>query len=180
VNYCSNCGSDAIAFKIPEGDHFPRFVCDECGTIHYTNPNMVVGCIIVKDEKIVLARRGIEPRKGYWNLPCGFLENDETIQQGAKREVYEETGLEVELDNLHIVYNLPQANQVYLIFKASISGGKAQLTLESTEIDFFALDAIPWDEIAFSSNSFAIKKYIENGWDDKNTHLGSYFKDKIR
>lgn len=158
MNYCSNCGSDAIAFKIPEGDHFPRFVCDECGTIHYTNPNMVVGCIIVKDEKIVLARRGIEPRKGYWNLPCGFLENDETIQQGAKREVYEETGLEVELENLHIVYNLPQANQVYLIFKASISGGKAQLTLESTEIDFFTLDAIPWDEIAFSSNSFAIKK----------------------
>ena len=148
--------------------------------IHYTNPNMVVGCIIIKDGKILLAKRGIEPRLGYWNLPCGFLENDETIQQGAKREVYEETGAIVELDNLHTVYNLPHANQVYLIFKATITDGHLKTTLESTEIEFYALDEIPWEEIAFSSNSFAIKKYIEHGWEDKTTHIGSFFKDKIR
>ncbi len=180
MNYCSNCGSDALTFKIPEGDHFPRFVCPDCDTIHYTNPNMVVGCVIIKDEKILLAKRGIEPRLGFWNLPCGFLENDETIQQGAKREVYEETGAVVELDNLHAVYNLPHANQVYLIFKATITDGKLQTTLESTEIEFFAADEIPWDEIAFSSNSFAIKKYFDHGWEDKTTHIGSFFKDKIR
>lgn len=141
---------------------------------------MVVGCLIVRDGKILLARRGIEPRLGYWNLPCGFLENEETIQQGAKREVYEETGATVELKNLHTVYNLPHANQVYLIFKASMVGDDLHTTLESTEIDFFAEDEIPWEEIAFSSNSFAIKKYLDHGWEDGTTHIGSYFKDKIR
>lgn len=167
-------------YKIPDGDHFPRFVCPDCDMIHYTNPNMVVGCIIDKDGKIMMARRGIEPRLGFWNLPCGFLENEETIQQGAKREVYEETGATVELGNLHTVYNLPHANQVYLIFKADMVGDEYRLTPESTEIRFFAPEEIPWDEIAFSSNAFAIKKYIEFGKDDTQTHIGSYFKDKIR
>lgn len=167
-------------YKIPEDDHFPRFVCPDCDTIHYTNPNMVVGCLIDKDGKIMLARRGIEPRLGFWNLPCGFLENEETVEQGAKREVYEETGATVELGNLHTVYNLPHANQVYLIFKADMVGDKYELTTESTEIRFFAPEEIPWDEIAFSSNAFAIKKYIEHGKADKITHVGSYFKDKIR
>ncbi len=141
---------------------------------------MVVGCLIDKDGKIMLARRGIEPRLGFWNLPCGFLENEETVEQGAKREVYEETGATVELGNLHTVYNLPHANQVYLIFKADMVGDKYELTTESTEIRFFASEEIPWDEIAFSSNAFAIKKYIEHGKADKITHVGSYFKDKIR
>lgn len=180
MNYCSNCGSNALTYKIPEGDHFPRFVCPECDTIHYTNPNMVVGCLIVKDEKIMLAKRGIEPRLGFWNLPCGFLENEETIQQGAKREVYEETGATVELTNLHTVYNLPHANQVYLIFKARMVGEEFYTTLESTEIEFFGKDDIPWEKIAFSSNAFAIKKYLDHGWEDTATHIGSYFKDKIR
>lgn len=138
---------------------------------------MVVGCLIVKDEKILLAKRGIEPQLGYWNLPCGFLENLETIQQGACREVFEETGAEVELQNLHTVYNLPHANQVYLIFKARIVGGKLQETLESTAIQFFDADQIPWKDIAFSSNAFALKKYLEHGWEDTSTHIGSYFKD---
>ncbi|WP_417608875.1 NUDIX hydrolase [Owenweeksia hongkongensis] len=180
MNYCSNCGSADLMYKIPEDDHFPRFVCPDCDTIHYTNPNMVVGCLIDKDGKIMLARRGIEPRLGFWNLPCGFLENEETVEQGAKREVYEETGATVELGNLHTVYNLPHANQVYLIFTADMVGDKYELTTESTEIRFFAPEEIPWDEIAFSSNAFAIKKYIEHGKADKITHVGSYFKDKIR
>lgn len=139
---------------------------------------MVVGCLIVKDDKILLARRGIEPRLGFWNLPCGFLENEETIQQGAQREVLEETGASVALSNLHTVYNLPHANQVYLIFKAKMVGEELHTTLESTEIKFFAKDEIPWGDIAFSSNAFAIKKYIDHGWDDHTTHIGSYFKDK--
>lgn len=128
----------------------------------------------------MLARRGIEPRLGFWNLPCGFLENEETVEQGAKREVYEETGATVELGNLHTVYNLPHANQVYLIFKADMVSDKYELTTESTEIRFFAPEEIPWDEIAFSSNAFAIKKYLEYGKANKITHVGSYFKDKIR
>jgi len=144
---------------------------------------MVVGCIIEKDNAIMLCRRGIEPRKGFWNLPCGFLENEETIQQGAKREVYEETGATVELQHLHVVYNLPHANQVYLIFKAKLEAEATwHTTLESTAIDFFPLDAIPWDEIAFSSNSFAIQHLINQKEKSQEAQLaiGSFFKDKIR
>lgn len=179
MNYCSHCGSSQFEFKIPEGDHLPRKVCANCGTIHYTNPNMVVGCIIEDQGKIMLAKRGIEPQKGFWNLPCGYLENEETIQQGAKREVYEETGATVELKHLHTIYNLPHANQVYLIFLASMISPEYHITPESTEIEFFSPEAIPWDAIAFSSNSFAIQKYLENIESDK-VHIGSYFKDKIR
>ena len=150
--------------------------------VHYSNPKMVVGCVIEDKGKIMLCRRGIEPRLGYWNLPCGYLENDETVQQGAKREVYEETGATVELGPLHIVYNLPHANQVYLIFLATMLKPDYHLTPESTEIEFFGLEEIPWKEIAFSSNSFAIKKLIEYHNSDRRHELsiGGYYKDKIR
>ncbi len=139
---------------------------------------MVVGCIIESEGKIMLAKRGIEPRRGFWNLPCGFLENKETIQQGARREVFEETGARVELENLHAVYNLPHANQVYLIFKAVMLSDEFHLTPESTEIRFFAENEIPWDDIAFSSNAFAIRKFFGNPRFDTTTHIGSYFKEK--
>lgn len=158
----------------------PRYVCASCERIHYSNPNMVVGCLIEYKGKLLLARRAIEPRKGYWNLPCGYLENEETIQQGAVREVYEETGASVDLGNLHTVYNLPHANQVYLIFKARMQGDHFQTTFESSEVALFDPQDIPWDEIAFSSNSFALKKYLEYGWEDTTTHIGSYFKERIR
>lgn len=156
-----------------------RYVCANCKTIHYSNPNMVVGCLIDQEGKIMLAKRGIEPQKGYWNLPCGYLENEETVEQGARREVYEETGATVRLSHLHTVYNLPHANQVYLIFLAYMISPEYHLTPESTEIEFFAPEDIPWDEIAFSSNSFAIKKYFENK-NSKEVYIGSFFKDKIR
>ncbi len=181
MNYCSECGHNVLDYRIPQGDHTPRYVCMNCETIHYQNPNMVVGCLITYKQKILLARRGIEPRKGYWNLPCGYLENEETVEQGAKREVHEETGALVELGPLHTVYNLPHANQVYLIFLAEMNDPYYHTTPESTEIGFFAPEDIPWDELAFSSNAFALKKYIENGQSDPHpVHLGSYFKDKIR
>jgi ADP-ribose pyrophosphatase YjhB (NUDIX family) len=158
MNFCSNCGSDNIDFIIPTGDERKRFVCAQCKTIFYHNPRMIVGCIIEnKLGEIMLCRRGIEPRLGFWNLPCGFLENDEKIEDGALREVKEETGAEVKLEGLHIVYNLPKAQQVYLIFKAKMQSEHFQLTPESTEIAFFPLANIPWEELAFSSNAFALK-----------------------
>jgi ADP-ribose pyrophosphatase YjhB (NUDIX family) len=141
---------------------------------------MVVGCIIEKDNAVMLCRRGIEPRKGYWNLPCGFLENNETVQDGAAREVLEETGAAVILEGLHTVYNLPHANQVYLIFKASLQKDATwHLTPESTEIEFFKLSDIPWDEIAFSSNSHAIKHLIAQKADSKTpiVSVGTYIKE---
>jgi len=164
VQYCSICGSDKLRWATPEGDHLPRHICGSCDTIHYDNPKMVVGCIIENDKgEIMLCRRGIEPRKDYWNLPCGYLENNETVEAGALREVYEETGAEVILEGLHTVYSLPHAQQVYLIFKARLApNAHWHLTPESTEIVFFGLQDIPWAEIAFSSNTFAIERFREN------------------
>lgn len=172
MNYCSNCGSSNIEFIIPKGDNRPRYYCPDCGMIHYINPNMVVGCIPIYEGKIMLAKRGIEPRLGYWNLPCGFLELDEDVKTGAIREVKEETGIDVTINYLHTVYSVLKSNQVYLIFKAEMQHKEFTLTEESTAIKLFALDEIPWDEIAFSANLFALKKLIE---DEKNgfskTHI---------
>ena len=116
MNFCSNCGFGELDFVVPVGDNLARYYCGNCGTIHYQNPNMVVGAIALWEGKILLARRDIEPRKGFWNLPCGFLELNETVEEGAKREVLEETGALINLGPLQSVYNLPKAQQVYLIF----------------------------------------------------------------
>lgn len=173
MNYCPNCGSNALETRIPEGDHRPRQVCSNCNTIHYSNPLMVVGCLVVNDGKVLLARRGIEPRKGFWNLPCGFMENDETTEVGALREVLEETGLSVEIQHLHTVYSVVPANQVYIIYKAKATNTSYTLTPESTEISFFAPEDIPWDEIAFTANMHALKAFVENP-DSTDVHLGSH------
>ncbi len=175
MNYCSHCGSDKLETLLPVGDHRPRIVCSSCRTVHYQNPLAVVGCLIIDNGEVLLAKRGIEPRKGYWNLPAGFMENDETVEQGAMREVEEETGLGVSIDRLHSVFSVVHANQVYLIFRASTSSRDFKLTPESTEIKFFKPNEIPWDEIAFSSNSHALKSYFGNPDSDK-VHLGSYIR----
>ena len=179
MNFCSNCGSDALEFRIPDGDNLPRFCCEKCGTILYQNPRVVVGAIPVWDGKIMLARRGISPRKGFWNLPCGFLELNETVEEGALREVLEETGARVNLTGLHTIYNLPDAHQLYIIFTANMASDYFTATSESTEIQLFKVENIPWDEIAFSSNSFALKNYIndlEQGF--KHVHIGTFKKSK--
>jgi ADP-ribose pyrophosphatase YjhB (NUDIX family) len=121
---------------------------------------MVVGCLVENEGKILMARRGIEPRKGYWNLPCGFLENNESVEEGAQREVFEETGARVDLLFPHCVYNLTKAQQVYFIFLARMNAPEYHLTEESTEISFFDENDMPWDEIAFTSNIYALRKYF--------------------
>ncbi len=176
MNFCSHCGSDQLEMRIPDGDHRLRYVCLQCKTIHYTNPNMVVGCIVEKEGRVLLAKRGINPRLGYWNLPCGFLENGETIQEGAVREVFEETGVKVRLGHLHTVYNLIHARQVYLIFTAEMIGEHFETTPESTEIAFFDENTVPWEEMAFSSNTFALEKYFKADLSEQQTYIGPYRK----
>lgn len=122
---------------------------------------MIVGCLVLNDKgEILLARRGIEPRYGYWNLPAGFMENEEGVEEGAIREVLEETGAQVAIQKLHSIYNLLKAHQVYLFFRAKMLNDHVELTPESTEIKFFAPDDIPWDELAFSSNAHALKHWL--------------------
>ena len=141
---------------------------------------MVVGCLVIQDGKVLMAKRNIEPRKGYWNLPCGFLENNETAKEGAVREVWEECMAKVEVDGLHCTYDLVGVHQVYLIYKAHMLEPGFGTTYESSEVQFMAPDEIPWDEIAFISSKFALKRWIEHpDAEVPNVHMGSFEKYRV-
>lgn len=176
MNYCSHCGSHQLVFEVPEGDNRPRFICKNCHSIHYQNPRMVVGCLPVFEDKILLCRRSIPPRKGLWNLPAGYLENGETVEEGAVRETWEEAQASVRIIKLHCLYNLPHVHQVYLHFLAEMESAAFSPGPESLEVALFSLDNIPWDEIAFSSSSFAIQEYITHGSQYSGVHVGTYHK----
>lgn len=174
MKYCAYCGSE-VHFGAIDGDHLPRFHCPACLTIHYQNPRVIVGCIPVWENKIVLCRRGIEPQYGFWNIPGGFLENGEPVEIGAAREAHEEAGLRVNLYHLQSVFTVPSVNQVHLHFLCQVLDNQWFLTSETTEIQLFAPSEIPWHDIAFASNRFALKAYIDDLATQKNsTHMGSY------
>lgn len=161
MNFCSQCGSKDIHLHL-EQDRFVRYICKSCETIHYKNPLTVVGCLpVYQGNQILLCRRGINPRKGFWNLPAGFMELNESVEEGAKREAKEETGLDVALIRLHSVYTSRKKNQVMLHFLATVSDLQYTLNEETTEIKLFHFDHIPWDELAFHSNVFAIENYLK-------------------
>ena len=170
--YCSNCGQEVI-LKFAEGRD--RFVCEHCEIIHYTNPKIVTGALCVWEDKVLLCRRAIEPRRGFWNLPAGYLEDFEKAEDGAIRETWEEAGAEIEIDKVFTVYNLPQANQVYIHFLARLKDGIVRNGEERIESALFTEDEIPWKELAFTSSAFALRKFFE---DRKmkffNTHLGTF------
>ncbi|KAA3617525.1 MAG: NUDIX domain-containing protein [Calditrichaeota bacterium] len=172
MKYCSNCGN-RVSLKIPEGDTHARFVCDNCHVIHYQNPRMVVGCLPIWDDKILICKRAIEPKYGLWTLPAGFMENGETVEEGALRETLEESGAEVKIERLHSLYSLPQANQVYAIYLANMTSAYFDPGTESLECKLITVDQIPWDEIAFTAIKFSLKKYVENlTLKSKSTFLG--------
>ncbi|MEL6672203.1 MAG: NUDIX hydrolase [Bacteroidota bacterium] len=160
MNFCSQCGSAALLFRIPKGDNRPRFVCTDCGTIHYQNPNMVVGCLPVYEGKILLCKRAIAPREGYWNLPAGYLENGETAEDGAKRETMEEAGVKVDILRMHALYSIPRINQIYLFFLGKLPSPELNPGEESLDARLFAPEEIPYDQMAFPSSTFAIKHYL--------------------
>ncbi len=148
MNFCSECGN-AVEVSIPEGDNRPRHVCPSCGTIHYQNPKVVVGCIPVWEERVLLCRRAIEPRYGLWTVPAGFMENGETSQQGAARETLEEACARVAVEGLYTLFNLPHINQVYLLYRSRLLDLDFAAGEESLEVALFREQEIPWDEIAF-------------------------------
>ena len=119
MKYCSECGSETEK-NIPEGDNRERDCCRSCGLIHYSNPKIIVGTIPAKNKSVLLCKRAIEPRYGKWTLPGGFLENGETVAQGAFRETFEETNTEVEMNELYAIFNVPQINQVYMLYLSLI------------------------------------------------------------
>jgi ADP-ribose pyrophosphatase YjhB (NUDIX family) len=161
MNFCSHCGAK-VAFKTPPGDHLPRHVCDQCGTVHYANPKLVVGCVPEFDQRILLCKRGIEPRLGYWTVPAGFMENGETLQQAAARESHEEAQTEVEIGSLLTVVHVTHAHQVHVFFRARMRHAHFGVTPESTEVKLVAIDEIPWNELAFPSTEFTLQRYLED------------------
>lgn len=172
MKYCSNCGSADLSYSVPSGDNRERYICSSCFTIHYSNPRIIVGVLATWGEKVLLCRRAIEPRSGLWNLPAGFLENNETAEQGAARETFEEANAKVEITRLHCVYSIPKANQVFLHFHGNMLSPEFSVTPESTEVALFAENEIPWDDIAFNSTEFALRKFFEDRKTVR-THIGS-------
>lgn len=177
MNYCSNCGHP-VEFTEIDNDHRKRHYCPNCGTIHYHNPKIVVGCIAHIGEKVLLCKRSIEPRYGMWNLPGGFLENGETVEQGALRELKEEANANIRIKRMHSLYSIPHINHIYMHFVGELVDGQYSIGEETSEVRLFGEQEIPWDELAFSSNTFALEKFFEN-LDKKinETFIGAFVKD---
>ena len=173
MKFCSNCGS-AVALKIPPGDSLPRHVCDGCGTIHYQNPKMIVGCIAEWENRILLCRRAIEPRHGLWTVPAGFMENGETTAQGAVRETLEEANARVEIGPLYAMYNIPHINQVYILFRARLLDLDFSAGAETLEARLFDEADIPWDALAFATvRNTLTHYYADRKAGNYSFHLGT-------
>jgi ADP-ribose pyrophosphatase YjhB (NUDIX family) len=173
MKFCSNC-AHPVSFSAVEGEHIPRFHCVRCNVIHYVNPKVIVGCLPIWEDKVMLCKRGIEPQYGLWNIPGGFMENDETTEEGAVREMYEETLGRVRVIGLHTVFNVVVVNQVHLHYLVEMVDLDYSLTPESIDIQLFTEAEIPWQDVAFASSKFALKKYFEDRKNNtRNTHIGS-------
>ncbi len=172
MKFCSQCG-DPVTLKIPDDDNRPRFVCGSCDRIHYENPKIIAGCLPIWEDKVLLCRRAIEPRHGYWTLPAGFMENDETIQQAAVRETMEEANARVELQELFTLLNLPHVSQVYMIFRSKLLDLDFKPGVESLETKLFSKNEVPWNELAFKTIEHTLKLYFEDyQHKDFQFHLG--------
>lgn len=161
MNFCSHCGRP-VELRIPPGDHLPRYVCAHCGTIHYQNPRIIAGCVPDHQGRILLCRRAIEPRLGYWTFPAGFMENGETVQQAAARESLEEAQAHVQVGSLLAVVHVIEARQVHMFFRATLPVAEFGISAESLEVGLFAQSDIPWENIAFPSIEFALRRYFSD------------------
>jgi len=159
MKFCSQCGG-AVSLLIPNGDNLPRHVCHCCGTIHYLNPKLVIGCVAEWEDRILLCRRSIAPRYGLWTLPAGFMENGESTSQGAVRETLEEACARVEILQLFSLVNVPHINQVHLFYRARLLDKAFSAGLETLETALFSEDSIPWQEIAFQSVTLCLRAYF--------------------
>jgi ADP-ribose pyrophosphatase YjhB (NUDIX family) len=160
MKFCSEC-AHPVALAIPEGDNRPRYVCPQCGTIHYENPKLVIGSLPVWESegelKVLLCKRAIEPRYGYWTLPAGFMENNETTAEAAIRETEEEAGANIELGSLYSLLNVAHVHQVHLFYLARLRDLDYEAGIESLEVRMFSEREIPWDDLAFPT----IRKTLE-------------------
>lgn len=148
MKFCSSCGG-GIEHRIPAGDDRERFVCSSCEHIHYVNPRVIVGCLPVYEGKVLLCKRAIEPRYGFWTLPAGFMENGETTAEGAARETWEEARARVSDLSLYRVFDVPYISQVYMFYRCDLDDGLFGVGPESLDTGLYDEDSVPWDDIAF-------------------------------
>ena len=176
MKFCSQCGAEVI-IRVPADDNRERYICDSCDTVHYQNPKVITGCIPVWEDKILLCRRAIEPRSGFWTLPAGFMELGETITEAALRETLEEADARVAILNLYVVLTLPHVNQVHMLFRSRLQDLNYKAGAETTEVNLFAEDEIPWSELAFGSIRHTLKFYFADRKKDKYPlHVGDLVK----
>lgn len=159
MKFCSNCASPVVK-RVPPGDSVPRWVCDACGEIHYQNPKLVVGAVPEWEGRLLLCRRAIEPRYGYWTLPAGFMENDETAGQAALRETLEEAGARIELLAPFSLISVPYVNQVHLFYRARLLDLEFRPGEESLEVALCEEARVPWKEIAFRTVGLTLKHWF--------------------
>ena len=163
MKFCSEC-AHPVALAIPEGDNRPRYVCTHCHTIHYHNPKLVIGSIPVWEQdgklQVLLCRRAIEPRYGYWTLPAGFMENDETAGQAALRETLEEAGARIELGEPFTMISVPYVNQVHLFYRARLLDLEFNPGEESLEVALYEEARIPWQDIAFRTVAATLRHWF--------------------
>ncbi len=165
MKFCSEC-AHPVSLQIPPNDNRLRYVCSNCGTIHYQNPKMVVGSLPVWEQdgelRILLCRRAIEPRHGYWTLPAGFMENDETTTEAAQRETEEEAGASVQLHELFSLVNVPHVHQVHLFYRATLLNLDYCAGIESLEVAMFSETEIPWADIAFPTVEYTLRAFFSD------------------
>jgi ADP-ribose pyrophosphatase YjhB (NUDIX family) len=147
--------------SIPEGDDRERLTCADCGFVAYENPKVVVGSVVAEGGRILLCRRAIEPRAGFWTLPAGYLEMQETVEEGARREAWEEARARIALEGVLAVYSIARLGQVQVIFRASLAKPGIEAGPESLELRWFGWEDIPWEEIAFPSVRWALRRWRE-------------------
>ena len=157
MNYCCQ-----VSVKIPHGDVLPRFVCTVCQMIHYQNPKIVVGCLPEWQDQILLCRRAIDPRTGFWTFPAGFMETGESTDQAAARETLEEAKAHVDIISLYAVFSLPHISQVYVVFRGNMRRPDCGVGSESMEVQFFHPDKVPWESLAFPVISETLARYVHD------------------
>jgi len=161
IKFCTQCASP-VTLRVPVGDNLPRQVCDRCGFIHYENPRLVVGCIATWEKEILLCRRAIEPRRGFWTLPAGFMENGETTTEAATRETREEACAAVIIDAPFAMINIAHINQVHLFYRGRLSTCEFAAGDESLETALMAESAIPWEDLAFQSVGLCLRQFLDD------------------
>jgi len=161
MKYCTQCGG-TVSKSIPQGDNRERFVCGHCQHIHYQNPRIIAGCLPFFEDQVLLCRRAIEPRRGMWTLPAGFLENGESISDGAVRETLEEANARVRVDSIYTIFSLPHISQVYVFYRAQLLDLDFSAGEESLETKLFREQEIPWDLLSFAAIEQTLTAYFSD------------------